>query len=230
MEVYMTTLSSAMPRGIFIVKDRISALTHFLGFLISLVLLPLFLVAAGQKTGNLAEMVSLAVFFGSMTLLYGASAAYHAFNVSPRINLWLKRLDHASIFLLIAGSYTPVCVLALPRPLGRLILAVVWAAAAAGILFKLFYVTCPRWVSSLLYIAMGWVCVFVLPTLWQTLGAKFYLLAAEGFFYTLGGVIYAWRKPLFPNEAETGFGNHEFFHLLVLAGSLCHVILLATLI
>ncbi len=225
----MTNLP-AMPRGIFIVKDRISALTHFLGFLVSLVLLPLFLVAAGQKAENLAEMISLAVCIGSMILLYGASAAYHAFNVSPRVNLWLKRLDHASIFLLIAGSYTPVCVLVLPWSEGRLILAVIWSAAAAGILFKLFFVTCPRWVSSLLYLAMGWVCIFVLPVLWQKLGAWFYLLAAEGFFYTLGGVLYAWRRPLFPREAETGFGNHELFHLLVLAGSLCHVILLAVLL
>ena len=101
-------------------------------------------------------------------------------------------------------------------------LGLIWAVAAAGIIFKLFFVTCPRWVSSVLYITMGWLCIFILPALIQTLGSRLLLLVLGGIFYTIGGFIYAAKKPIFAHEAETGFGNHELFHLFVLAGSLCH--------
>ncbi|WP_245305151.1 PAQR family membrane homeostasis protein TrhA [Galactobacillus timonensis] len=215
----MTVYSPEMEHGIFIVKDKWSALSHFAGFLAAIIATPILLVKGAMVPLARPELISLAIFMASMILLYGASASYHAFNLSYRANMVLKRIDHCSIFILIAGSYTPILTLFYPS---RWMLALIWMVAAAGILFKLFFVTCPRWVSSVLYITMGWLCIFILPALIQSLGSKLFLLVLGGIFYTIGGFIYAAKKPIFAREAETGFGNHELFHLFVLAGSLCH--------
>ena len=134
----------------------------------------------------------------------------------------LKKIDHLSIFILIAGTYTPVCVIAIDKPFGWIMLAAVWSIALAGIVFKLFYVTCPKWVSSVIYTAMGWVCIFALPQLLKslTVGAFIWLLAG-GILYSLGAVIYALR-PKFLSHPR--FGSHEVFHCFVLAGTFCHFI------
>lgn len=219
----MTTLDHPM-HGIFIVKDRISALTHFIAFLAALAGMPLLLIKAASY--HIDAMPALAIFMGSMILLYGASASYHAFNISPKVNLILKRIDHCNIFLLIAGSYTPVCVMALPHEKGIVLLWIIWTAAVVGVIFKLFFVTCPRWLSSVLYIGMGWACIRDIPLLIQSLHAGFLWLMAGGVFYTVGGIIYALRLNLFKHPQQTGFGNHELFHLLVMAGSLCHFLMI----
>lgn len=215
----MTVYSPNIEHGIFIVKDKWSAITHFAGFLAAIIGSPLLLLKGAMVPLPMRGLVSLAVFMASMILLYGASASYHAFNLSPSANMVLKRIDHCSIFILIAGTYTPVLTLLIPD---RWMLDLIWGIAIAGIIFKLFFVTCPRWVSSVLYITMGWLCIFLLPNLIQTLGSRIMMLILGGVFYTIGGWIYAEKRPLFPNEKETGFGNHELFHLFVLAGSLCH--------
>lgn len=218
----MTTLGNV--HGTFIVKDRISALTHFIGFLAALAGMPLLLMKAAAHHAD--AMPALSIFMGSMILLYGASASYHAFNINPKANLILKRIDHCNIFLLIAGSYTPICVMALPPEKGAGLLLFIWSAAFLGIIFKLFFVTCPKWVSSVLYIAMGWACVSYIPLLARSMQGGFLWLLAGGIFYTVGGVIYAMRLNLFKKFARFGFGNHELFHLFVMAGSLCHYLMI----
>ncbi len=205
-------------------KDPISALTHFIGFWLSIIGMPLLLVrAAASPTGfSTGDLLSLAVFMMSMILLYGASTSYHTFHISPKGEKVLKKIDHMMISVLIAGSYTPVCVVILNNSLGIKLLAAIWALAAAGILFKAFWVTCPKWVSSLLYIGMGWTVIFVLKDLFYIMSTgQYVLLFAGGIFYTVGGIIYA-LKIRFNDK----FTEHELFHIFVLLGSLCHYLMM----
>ena len=201
----------------FRVKDPGSAATHFIGFLAAVLMTPVLLVHAA---GNGAD------FMISMILLYGASTSYHSFDISEKANLRLKRMDHMMIFVLIAGSYTPVCLTVLRGSIGMRLLAIVWGLAIVGMIFKLLWVTCPKWVSSVIYIGMGWVCILAMPQLVAGLsfGAFMWLLAG-GLFYTVGGVIYAMKFPVFHNRFQY-FGCHELFHVFVMAGSLCHFIVM----
>ena len=211
-----------MISGYFRLKDFWSALTHIAGFLAAIVAMPFLMLKGYLAQNETVSMVSYMVYMLSMILLYGASSAYHSFNISEKANLLLKKIDHLSIFILIAGTYTPVCVIAIDKPFGWIMLAAVWSIALAGIVFKLFYVTCPKWVSSVIYKAMGWVCIFALPQLLKSLstGAFIWLLAG-GILYSLGAVIYALR-PKFLSHPR--FGSHEVFHCFVLAGTFCHFI------
>lgn len=130
------------------------------------------------------------------------------------------------IFILIAGTYTPVCLIVLGDQTGWSLLALVWGIAAAGILIKAFWITCPKWFSSVLYIAMGWVCVLAFTRIVQALPREAFLwLLAGGLIYTAGGVIYALKLPLF-NAKHKNFGSHEIFHLFVMGGSFCHYMMM----
>jgi len=213
-------------RYVFRLKDPISSLSHFVGFAASLPAGLLLLVTGSARGCSLQTMGALAVFAASLSLLYAASAGYHAFFFDSWLDRLSKTIDHCSIFILIAGSYTPICISVLPRTVGIPLLIVIWTIAAAGILFKIAWVTCPKIISSIMYIGMGWACISVIPLLVKGLGNGFFWLLAGGIFYTAGGVIYALKLPLFPHEESTGFGNHELFHLFVLAGSLCHYLLM----
>lgn len=226
----MTTLdlnyTEFNPKYTFKAKDPLSALSHFIGFLCAIILTPVLLIHASDKNASFIEMISLGVFMLSMILLYGASASYHSFNISYRVNKILKKIDHMSIFILIAGSYTPLCVAVIPNPLGMRLLVFIWAIALLGMIFKFCWVTCPKWISSVMYIAMGWACIIALPELIVGLGTNGFLwLLGGGLFYTVGGVIYSMKLNLIPKN-DVGFGNHELFHLFVLAGSLCHFIVM----
>ena len=210
---------------VFRVKDPISALTHFLGLLAALAGGFPLLIRAALHGRDLADLLSLAAFVGGLILLYGASSAYHTFTLSLAGIKRLKKLDHAMIYLLISGSYAPVCRLGIGGETGTRLLAVVSLLALAGCAVTLFWVDCPKWVSSLLYIGLGWACVFALPQIMSRLaGIPLALLAGGGILYTVGGVIYALHIPL--PCAQPGFGNHEVFHLFVLAGSLCHYLMI----
>lgn len=181
------------------------------------------LVKAGVSSGG-RSLLAMAIFMGSMILLYGASAAYHSVNLTGRGLRIFRKLDHMMIFVLIAGSYTPICLIVLGGSQGYTMLAVVWGIAVAGMLIKALWITCPKWFSSVIYIAMGWVCVFVFKQLWSTLPtAAFLWLLAGGVIYTVGGVIYALKLPIF-NSRHKSFGSHEVFHLFVMGGSICHFI------
>lgn len=211
---------------LFRAKDPGSTLTHGIAFCTSVAATPWLLVRAGLAGMERGGLISLSVFLLSMTLLYGASTAYHALDISPKVNKVLKKIDHCSVFLLIAGTYTPFCTLVLGGAAGKRLLITVWLIALVGMLFKLCYVTCPKWVSSVIYIALGWACAADIPAIRAASShAVFFWLLAGGLFYTVGGVIYSLKlKALdarFPN-----FGTHELFHVFVMAGSLCHYVML----
>ena len=219
------TVMSRNTAFLFRLKDPISSLTHFIGFLATIPASSILLVRAGVMQCRLSSMIAFAIFMGSMSLLYAASAAYHAFHINTKADAVLRRIDHCSIFVLIAGSYTPVCLIAIPKG-GTILLAVIWAIAIAGIFFKICWISHPKFLSSVIYIGMGWACVSVIPQLVNTLGPSgFGYLLAGGLFYTVGGLLYSMKLNLFPNEAYTGFGNHELFHLFVMAGSFCHYLM-----
>lgn len=181
------------------------------------------LVRAAVHSG-VKSLTAMTVFMISMVLLYAASTIYHSVNCSGRILRIFRKMDHMMIFVLIAGTYTPVCLLTLPKPSGLMLLAAVWGIALVGIFIKGFWITCPKWFSSVLYIAMGWSCLSVLGQLFSLLPLHAFLwLLAGGLIYTAGGIIYALRLPLF-DARHPMFGLHEIFHLFVMAGSLCHFV------
>lgn len=205
------------------VRDPGSALTHSIAMMMALVAAaPLLVKTALNSTGQ--EFTAMCVFIFSMVLLYAASTTYHTVNVTGEKLKLFKKIDHMMIFVLIAGTYTPVCLIILGGQIGFILLTVVWGIALVGILIKAFWVTCPKWFSSLIYIAMGWVCIFVFGQLWSSLPkAAFGWLLAGGIIYTIGGIIYALKLPLF-NAKHKYFGSHEIFHLFVMGGSICHFI------
>ena len=207
------------------VKDPGSALTHFIGMIMAAIAaLPLLAVAA--KHDSYHAVAAFAIFAGSMILLYAASTIYHTFNISEKMNKILRKADHMMIFILIAGTYTPVCMLVLGDRTGWLLLALVWGISAVGILINALWITCPKWFSSLIYIAMGWVCVLAFGKIIAALPRQaFVWLLAGGIIYTVGGVIYALKLPIF-NQKHRYFGSHEIFHLFVMGGSLCHYIMM----
>lgn len=205
------------------IREPGSAITHFIGMMLAVFAAVPLLVKAGVSSGG-DHFIAMAIFMASMILLYGASATYHSVNLTGRYLRVFRKLDHMMIFVLIAGSYTPVCLIVLGGKTGYTLLALVWGIALAGMLVKAFWITCPKWFSSAIYIAMGWVCVLVFGRLFDTLStAAFLWLLAGGIIYTVGGVIYALKLPLF-NSRHREFGSHEVFHLFVMAGSLCHFI------
>ena len=205
------------------IREPGSAITHFIGMMMAIVAATPLMVKASMDTDRTA-FIAMAVFIGSMVVLYGASSVYHSVTVKDNILKVFRKLDHMMIFVLIAGSYTPVCLVVLEPKSGYALLTAVWGIAIAGMVIKACWITCPKWFSSLLYIAMGWLCLAVFGTLWSTLSLDAFLwLLAGGIIYTVGGVIYALKLPLF-NSKHKNFGSHEIFHLFVMGGSICHFI------
>ena len=207
------------------VKDPGSAITHFIGMLMAVfAAVPLIIKATHEPSP--IYVVSIAIYATSLILLYAASTTYHTFDRSEKVNTILKKIDHMMISVLIAGSYTPICLLVLGGKLGIILLAIVWSIAIAGILIKAFWVYCPKWVSSVLYIGMGWTCVLAFTQLLNSMSpAAFGWLLAGGLIYTAGGIIYALKLPIF-NMKHKDFGSHEIFHLFVMGGSICHFVVM----
>ena len=207
------------------VKDPGSAITHFIGMLMAVfAAVPLIIKATHEPSP--IYVVSIAIYAASLILLYAASTTYHTFDRSEKVNTILKKIDHMMISVLIAGSYTPICLLVLGGRLGIILLAIVWSIAIAGILIKAFWVYCPKWVSSVLYIGMGWTCVLAFTQLLNSMSpAAFGWLLAGCLIYTVGGIIYALKLPIF-NMKHKDFGSHEIFHLFVMGGSICHFVVM----
>ena len=207
------------------VKDPGSALTHFIGMIMAAIAaLPLLAVAARHDSYH--AVAAFAIFAGSMILLYAASTIYHTFNISEKMNKILRKADHMMIFILIAGSYTPICVIPLKDTVGYPLLALVWTVAIIGMILKGCWINCPKWLSSVIYIGMGWLCVLAFVPIFHNLPrAGFGWLLAGGIIYTIGGVIYALKLPIFNNKHKY-FGSHEIFHLFVMAGSACHFVVM----
>ena len=162
---------------------------------------------------------SSAVFMTTSLLLFGISATYHRFTWSERTRILLKRLDHANIFLLIAGTYTPLAVVALPPDKGNLLLALVWAGATLGIALRVFWIGAPRWAYVPLYVLLGWAAVLYMGDLFVANPAMMILVVVGGLAYTAGAVIYGLKKP---NPVPGVFGFHEIFHTLTVIAFLCH--------
>ncbi len=214
----MTTLTPA-PSG---VKPRARGWIHFWSFVAS-VLTGTTLVALAAVTVSPRAAVGTAVYSVTVSGLFGVSALYHRRTWhSRRVQMWMKRLDHSMIFVFIAGSYTPFALLAMPERTGNVVLAVVWTGALLGVALKMAWPDSPRWLGVPLYLALGWVAVFVLPDLLQRAGgAALVLLLVGGLFYTLGGLAYGVRRP---NPWPTTFGFHEVFHTATVLAALCHYV------
>lgn len=180
-------------------------------------------IAAGIVLIVLADGVAAkwasAVFMTTSLLLFGNSAVYHRFNWSPNVKAVLKRIDHANILLLIAGTYTPLAVLALPTEQTILLLSIVWGGAIAGILFRVFWIDAPRWLYVALYLALGWAAVMYIVPLFQANAAMMILVIVGGLLYTGGAVVYALKRP---NPFPGHFGFHEIFHVCTVLAFLCH--------
>lgn len=207
------------------IKDPGSAITHFIGMMMAIFAATPLLIKAAREPDRI-HLISLTIFITSMILLYAASTLYHTLDISEKANRILKKLDHLMIFILIAGSYTPVCLIVLGGKTGLRLFSLVWGIALLGILLKCCWINCPKWFSSMLYISMGWVCVLAFTQIINALPpAAFALLLAGGIIYTIGGIIYALKLPLF-NAKHKYFGTHEIFHLFVMGGSICHFIMM----
>lgn len=207
------------------IREPGSAITHLIAMMLALfAAVPLMLKA--KVSGIPSAITAMGIFIFAMILLYAASGIYHSVNVKDKALKIFKKVDHMMIFVLIAGTYTPVCMLVLGGKTGMFMLLLVWVIAILGMVLKALWVTCPKWFSSVIYIAMGWVCVLVLPMLFEKLpAAGFMWLLAGGVLYTVGGVVYALKLQAF-NGAHKYFGSHEIFHLFVMAGSVCHFIVM----
>lgn len=180
-------------------------------------------IAAGIVLIVLADGVAAkwasAVFMATSVMLFGNSALYHRFNWGATTKAVLKRIDHANIMLLIAGTYTPIAVLALPPQKGVLLLSLVWAGALAGILFRIFWINAPRWLYVALYLLLGWAAIMYIVDLLNANLAMMVLVIVGGLLYTGGAVCYALKKP---NPWPNHFGFHEIFHVCTVLAFLCH--------
>jgi hemolysin III len=176
------------------------------------------IVLVAVADGMVAK-IAASVFFAGSVLLFGTSALYHRFNWSPSVKLALKRVDHANIFLLIAGSYTPITLLALPQEKGLWLIIAIWTTALLGIGFRVFWIGAPRWLYVIIYIVMGWAAVIYLPEFIAVNLTMMVLILAGGLLYTLGAVFYAMKKP---NPIPGHFGFHEIFHSFTVLAFLCH--------
>lgn len=208
----------------FTIREPGSAITHFAGMLLATAASVPLLVKAGLD--SVRCLVAMGIFMASMILLYGASTVYHTVIASDKILKIFRKADHMMIFVLIAGTYTPVCLVVLSPNKGIPMLALIWGITIVGICINALWINCPKWFSSALYIAMGWLVVSVFSQLLVNLSnAAFGWLLAGGIIYTIGGVIYALKLPIF-NARHKMFGSHEIFHLFVIGGSICHFVLM----
>lgn len=204
-------------------KERMSAFTHFLGVIFAVIGMIL-LVNNSLKTENSVQLISFIVFGISMILLYTASTVYHITDASKKHKKLLRRIDHMMIFVLIAGTYTPICLNVLKGAVGRNLLIAVWTFAIIGIFLKVFWIEAPRKLVSSIYIIMGWLAVFALSSIINNMDKRgIFWLVLGGIVYTIGGVIYGTKKP---NITTKWFGFHEIFHLFVLGGTVCHFVLM----
>lgn len=202
-------------------RPLLRGVLHQAAFSVSLVVGTLLIVSADGSRRHAAA----AVFAGSVAVCFGVSALYHRVSWTPRLRLWMRRLDHAGIYLLIAGTYTPVCLLVLDGAWRTIVLVMVWLGAGAAVVLKFTWVEAPRWVAAALGISLGWAAVAILPQLATRLDpAGVALLGVGGLVYTAGAIIYARRRP---DPLPAVFGYHELFHALTLVAVACQYVAIA---
>lgn len=201
-----------------------SALTHGAGAALGILGTVLLLVRTALLGGSAWHYVTFALYGASMIALYTASTLYHCVNTSVKGRIALRKFDHTSIYLLIAGTYTPICLIPLRGPWGWALFGVIWGLALLGSAMSLLWINAPRWLTAGIYIFMGWLALIAIYPLTQRLPAQglFWLLLG-GVIYTIGGVLYALK---WPGRGNPRFGCHEIFHVFILLGSVCHFLLM----
>jgi hemolysin III len=203
------------------VKPLWRGVLHQGAFVAAIIVAPLLILSADGSRARLAAFV----FALSVIGCFGVSAIYHRVTWTPPVRRWMRRADHAGVYLLIAGTYTPVALLVLDGTWGRVILTVIWAGALAAILLKFVWLDAPKWVAAGIGLALGWVAVFALPQLVDRLDtAALTLLIAGGLLYSMGAIVYARRKP---DPLPEVFGYHEVFHALTIAAAACQYVAIA---
>ncbi|EOP62304.1 MULTISPECIES: PAQR family membrane homeostasis protein TrhA [Bacillus] len=202
------------------VREPVNAFTHLGGAVLSFVALLAMLVKVSVKMPSVSTISAVILFGVGMMILYAASSVYHSVVASERVIYFFRKLDHSMIFLLIAGTYAPFCLITLQAANGLLLFVLVYATAICGIVFKMFWFNCPRWLSTAIYLMMGWLIVLFFAPLSENLSIEGILfLVLGGVFYTIGGFIYGAK----PKWLEFKYiGHHEIFHIFVLLGSLAH--------
>jgi hemolysin III len=205
-------------------KPRLRGVFHQYAFYVAVVAGAV--LVAVSDSGR--ELVATWIYAIALAAMFGVSALYHRVNWrSTRVRTWMRRLDHSTILLLIAGTYTPFALLAFDGRIGDIILAVVWGGAGAGLLLNLAWVDAPKWLTAIVFIALGWVGVAAVPELLDLGVAPTVLVFSGGALYTLGALAYAFRRP---NPAPGTFGYHEVFHVLVIAAAAVHFIAIAAFV
>ncbi len=205
------------------IREPGSAISHFIAFILLIAGAGPALMQA-KAHGSWLTVLGVHVFLATSMLLYAASTIYHTVVLDRDRTRIFKKMDHMMISVMIAGTYTPVCLTVLAGRTGTILLIAIWLMAIGGIILKALWVTCPRWVSSILYLVMGWLCIFALIPLFELLPTGGFLwLLAGGISYSVGALIYALRLPLF-NLRHKYFGSHEIFHLFIMGGTFCHYI------
>ena len=213
--------AAALASAVAELKPRLRGWLHAYAAAISIASgVVLVAVAASFRGGSAGATTG--IYAATVTLLFGTSALYHRVNWGPRAHTVMKRLDHSMIFVFIAGTYTPIAVLTLPRSSAAAVLIAVWTGAIFGVLLQSLWPSAPRWLAVPCYIALGWVALFVMPQLLQNAGvAALVLIAAGGIVYTIGGIVYGLKRP---NPLPGVFGFHEVFHLCTLVAAVCHYV------
>jgi hemolysin III len=207
-----------------VAKPLLRGVLHQGAFFAALVVAPLLIVAADGTRAKVAA----GVFAASVAACFGASALYHRVTWTPRVRLWMRRIDHAGVYLLIAGTYTPVSLIALGGAWRPAILAIVWTGAAAAIVLKFAWVDAPKWLAAAIGIALGWVAVVALPQLASHVApAAVVLLVIGGLAYTAGAIVYARRRP---DPVPAVFGYHELFHALTIVAVSCQYTAIALIV
>ena len=202
-----------------VIREPVNSISHAAGAVASIAGLTLLIIFSSLK-GSVWHIVSFTIFGSTLVMMFTSSSLYHGLKISDTKIAIFRRIDHIMIFLLIAGTYTPICLIPLRGPWGWSIFGVVWGLALAGIIIKIFFMNVPRTISTLIYLIMGWVCIVAIyPIITYLQPACIAWLVAGGLFYSIGAVIYSLKKPdPFPGI----FGFHEIWHIFVISGSFCH--------
>lgn len=206
----------------FKMKEPVNTVTHLIGALLSIVAM-VFMIIKGVGNGSVMQTTSAVVFGISLIALYTASTVYHWVPSSEKLRGILRRIDHSMIYILIAGTYTPVCLLALKGTLGWTLFGVIWSLALMGIIMKLVWFSAPRWLYTSFYLILGWMAIFFIVPLYKALPIQgFVWLLIGGLMYSVGAVIYGTKSKRIQLSV---FGFHEIFHVFILAGSFAHVVM-----
>ncbi|CAM2852304.1 hemolysin III family protein [Hathewaya histolytica] len=202
------------------IREPINGITHLIGAILSFVALIAMIIKTSIYNPEPLGITAVIIFGISMILLYSASATYHMVVASEKVIKFLRRLDHSMIFILIAGSYTPFCLIALRGFTGWILFSIIMFIALCGIVFKMIWFKCPRWLCTSIYICMGWIAALVIYPLYTKISGKgIFWLVCGGILYTVGGLIYG-TKPNFLKLKYLGF--HEIFHIFIMLGTLSH--------